>query len=88
MKIKDTYILRNVAGQNIIIPIGGDNVNFNRAITINETGAFIWNLLSVDTTAEKITEELTREFSVDYETAFCDVKSFLDLLSQNNMLEI
>ena len=41
MKIKDGFLLRQVAGQNVVMPMGSD-LDLNMMITLNETGAFLW----------------------------------------------
>ena len=43
MKIKDGFLLREVAGNYVVIAVGEDAVNFNSIITVNEIGAYIWN---------------------------------------------
>ena len=40
-KLKDGFILRKIAGENIVIP-SGDELNLNMMITLNDTGAFLW----------------------------------------------
>ena len=42
MKIKDGFILRNVAGNNVVVPIGQATIDFNGMIILNDTGAFIF----------------------------------------------
>jgi len=43
LKIKDTFMLREVDGNSVVVSI--DN-SFNGLITLNETGTFLWNLLA------------------------------------------
>ena len=52
MKIKDTFQLVTVAGEHMVIPIGEQSVDFQAMITLNETGAFLW---------EKLQEEMSEE---------------------------
>ena len=40
MKIKEGYLLREVAGSNIVVPIGEGELNFSGVITLNDVGAF------------------------------------------------
>lgn len=86
MKIRNTYILRNVAGENLVVPIG-DSVNFNSVITLNATGKFLWELLKDDTTEEQLTDALCSEYSVEREIASRDVSSFIEKLKKNDMLD-
>lgn len=86
MKIKDSYILRNVAGQNLVVGLGND-VNFNAAITLNETAAFIWNCMLSDTTVDAVAECLVKEYDVDKNTALKDVEAFADKLRKNGIID-
>ncbi len=36
MKIKDGFLLRNVAGKNIVVPVGAE-LNFSGMISLNDT---------------------------------------------------
>ena len=45
MKLKANYVLREVAGENIVIPVDSEAINFNGIMTLNETGKFLWNQL-------------------------------------------
>ena len=86
MKIKDGFLLRKVAGQTIVIPYGG-NVNFTRIITLNETGEYLWNLLSEHMTKQKLVEALLSEYEVEEAKASESVDNFLKKLKENNLLE-
>ncbi|MBQ7106550.1 MAG: PqqD family protein [Clostridia bacterium] len=87
MKIKDTYVLRSVAGENLVVPVGGNNINFNSAMTLNETGAFLWNLLANGTTREELISAMTKEYSVDVDTASKDIDTFISVLKEHSILE-
>ena len=41
MKIKDGFILRVVAKQNVVLPATGD-LDLDRMLTLNATGKFLW----------------------------------------------
>ncbi len=87
MKIKNGFILRTVAGQNLIVPVGENTMNFNAAITLNESAAFLWNKLTDEQTEEQLLNALTEEYAIDEETAKADIKVFLDVLKEHNILE-
>ncbi len=86
MKIRDTYILRNVAGENLVVTVGA-NVNFNSVMTLNETGKFLWEKLSDETTEDALVAALLSEYAVDKTTAERDVAAFIEKLKENNILE-
>lgn len=86
MKIRDNYILRSVAGENLVVPIGA-SVNFNSVITLNDTGKFLWENLTAEKEEAELVEALLGEYDVDRETAERDVAAFIEKLKENNILE-
>lgn len=87
MKIRDTFILKTVAGENLVVPIGSKNISFNAVITLNESGKFLWNVLEKDTTTQNLVEALIGEYDVSREIAERDVEVFIRSLKENDILE-
>ncbi len=83
MKIKEGFILREVAGDIVALPIDGD---FNAMITLNGTGAFLWKKLESETTKEALVEALLAEYDVDADTAKSAVEHFLSELNKNEFI--
>lgn len=86
MKIKDGFILKSIAGTNIVVPTGSNTVSFGSVITLNESGVFLWERLSNDITEEDLVTALLSEYSVDKTTAKRDVKEFIEKLSKAELL--
>lgn len=86
MKIKDGYLLREVAGTHIVVPIGAGAMDFSGVISLNEVGAFIWNQLESETTKDKVLEALLSEYNVDRETALADIDEFIEKLKGAELL--
>lgn len=86
MKIKEGFVLRQVAGNYIIIGIGDDAVDFNGMITINETGAFLWNLLTIGASYNELLDKMLSEYDVDRDTAENDIRNFIDKLNEGKLL--
>ena len=87
MKIKDGYILREVAGNNIIVAVGGESVTFDGIKTLNETGVFLWRNIEKGMDEDALVKALLEEYEVDEETAKKDVKEFVFLLINNGLVE-
>ena len=87
MKIKDGYILREVAGSNIIVAVGDEAVNFDGIKTLNETGAFLWKQIEEGKDEAEVVDALVLEYDVDEETAKADVAEFVNLLINNGLIE-
>lgn len=80
MKIDDTFVLRQIAGDYVILPTGKTTLNFNGMITVNEQGAFLWKLLQQETTTDALVVAILEEYETDEATARADVEDFLEVL--------
>ena len=87
MKIKSNFVLRNIAGTQVALPLGDSNVNFTGMLTLNETGVLLWHKLESDCTIEKLADAITDEYEVAYDEALADVKAFLKRLDDAGCLE-
>ena len=86
MKIEKDFILREIAGDYVIVPTGKMALEFNGLITVNELGAFIWEKLQQETTEEELIASILEEYEVPEETARKDTEEFLDKLRENRIL--
>ena len=88
MKLKDGYILRNVADTYMIVPTGDGFTDFSYVITTNEVGAYILKLLALPKTAEDLVAGVLEEFEgASVEEVSSDVTEFLKALEDNDILE-
>lgn len=87
MKIKDGFILREVAGNFIVVAVGDAVKNFNGVINLNETGALLWKELAKGATEEDLKQALLNEYEVTEEIAENDVKAFVENLKQANLIK-
>ena len=88
MKIKEGFILREIAGSFVVVPVGQNLVDFSSMITLNETGAFLWNALAEDVSEDELCKKLLSEYDgVSEEDALCDIKDFVKILEEKDILE-
>ena len=87
MKIKEGFMLREVAGNYVVIAAGGDGLDFNSIITVNEIGALIWKKIDEGKSEEEIIEDILKEYSVDKETAAKDFSEFIGQLRELNIVD-
>lgn len=85
MKLKDGFILRRVAGKTVVLPCD-EALDLNMMITLNGTGAFLWEKLQEQTTQEALVAALLGEYDVDEETAKASVAAFVEKLNVNGFL--
>jgi hypothetical protein len=87
MKIKSGYLLREVAGQFIVVPVGNQAISFNGIITLNKSGKVIWEVMQKETSVEEIAQALKEVFEVSDEVANKDVTTFLETLKKHSLVE-
>jgi hypothetical protein len=86
VRISDQFILRQIAGEYIIIPTGQTTLKFNGMITVNEQGAFLWEALKEEITEDALVDAVLAEYDTDRQTAQADVAEFLEVLRQKRIL--
>lgn len=74
------YLLRQVADTWVIVPVGQAAVEFAGMVTLNATGAYIWELLEKEQTLESLAEALQAYYEVDYDRAYQDARTFVEKL--------
>lgn len=88
MKIKDSFVLQELVDEYMVVPVGDEADRMQGIIRLNETGAFLWKLLSEkDQTEDDLVKAITDEYDTDNETAKKDVTAFIDTIKQFGCLE-
>ena len=86
MKVDKEFVLREIAGDYIIIPTGKTVLEFNGLITVNEVGVSLWNMLQNEVTLEELVQGILDEYDVEEEVAREDIQEFLDTLVAGGIL--
>ena len=86
MKFKKEFMLREIVGETILIPMGDSNNHFNGIITINELGKFIWENLESSKNEEDLLHQILEEYEVEEKEAKEDLDEFLDKLRQVDII--
>lgn len=86
MKFKKEFMLREIVGETILIPMGDSNNHFNGIITINELGKFIWENLESSKDEEDLLHKILEEYEVEEKEAKVDLDEFLDKLRQVDII--
>ena len=87
MKIKDGFILREVADSYIVVAVGEAVKSFNGVINLNETGALLWKTLQNGAEEKDLVEALLNEYEVEKELAETDVKLFITKLTEAGLIK-
>lgn len=87
MKVKDGFVLRDICGENIVIPTGEATMQFNGLMTINEVGVSLWKLLNSNVSFDDLVKGILDEYDIDEDTARNDIQEFIDYLDQYHILD-
>lgn len=87
MKIKDGYILKDVAGEKIVIATGEQKLNFNGVMTFNSVGAEVFNMLDGTNSVQDIVNKIAEDYGVSVERVATDVENLIKKMKEHNLLD-
>lgn len=87
MRLKESFVLRQVADLWVVLPLGEETLKFNGMIKLNESSVLLWRALEAGSSREELIHALTSQYDVDHERALKDVDTFLQKLSEIGCLE-
>ncbi|MGD0341187.1 MAG: PqqD family protein [Bacteroidales bacterium] len=70
-------VTRKTGNEYILVPVANNIADMNSVFTLNETGAFIWELIDGKRCVKELIDALVEEYETDEKTASEDVFSFL-----------
>ena len=80
MKRNPNFLLRDVAGKQVLVPVGKAAAAFPGMITVNGSGKFIWELLEQEHSFDQVVAAMTDRYEVSAETAQKDAALFIERL--------
>ena len=80
MKQNPDFLLRQVAGKMVLVPVGGAARMFPGMVDLNAAGKFIWEQLSKEQTLQSLVQAITDRYEVAPEQAEADARAFLERL--------
>lgn len=87
MRIKEGYLLREIADCAIVVPVGERVIEFKGIMTLNDTGNFIWRCLTEDISYNQLLASILEEYEIDEATAQADLNDFLQSARESGALE-
>ena len=87
MKIKNGFISRTVAGNNVVVATGEQSRNFNGIIKLNESGLILWNKLVAGADKSELVSALLDEYDITGDVAEKDVDKFIGELRDAGAIE-
>ena len=86
MKIRKELIRREIAGDVILVPVGGTVLENNGRFALNELGAFLWDRIPAAADEDALVAAVLAEYEVDEATARADTAEFLQKLREMEIL--
>jgi len=73
-----SVVTRKTGNEYVLIPVTNNIADMNSVYTLNETGAFIWELIDGKNTIEELINAVVSKYDADYNIATKDVFSFIE----------
>lgn len=86
MDIKKEFIVREIAGEYILVPYGQTTLGFNGIITMNELGRFIWENYENAKDEDELLQKILDEYEVEKDIAKADLDEFLQTLKEAEII--
>ncbi len=87
MKRNANFLLREVAGSVVVVPVGQAARSFPGMMRLNESGRFLWDLLDQWQTEESLVSAMVDRYQVSWAQAAEDVAAFLTRIRSVGALE-
>lgn len=87
MRVNQSFILRQIADEYLLVPVGEAAQRVKGLISLSESGYLLYQRLQKGCTRDELIGELLAEYDVSPETAGEDVDAFLAKMRQIGMLE-
>jgi hypothetical protein len=73
---KSEFVLRNIGGEYLLVPIGARVPGVDVLIVLNDTARYVWDLLEQGHSLDEMATAVTERFDVSYEQARADILAF------------
>lgn len=88
MRIKDSYRVREIAGENLIVKQGESQADMTKVISLNSSALLLWTELQGDDfSLEDAAHVLMEHYNIPKEQALIDVQKWIDALEDCKIIE-
>ena len=90
MKVKDQLVLREIAGQYVIVPVMERVKDVQSMVYITSSAAYLWQYMEgKEFTLDELVELILAKYkNVTKEKAQEDIIAFLQILARNNIMDM
>jgi len=87
MKIKEGFLLREIANTHVVVPVAERVIDFKGMMILNGVSPAIVEYMREHRTQEEILAYILDEFDIDKETAENDLNKLIDQMEANGVLD-
>lgn len=88
MKINENFVLKSIAGEAVVMPVGDAVNKINGMIKLNPTAEIMWKALETEATIEDVISAIRANCqNIDENTIIEDVVAFTEKLRKLGILE-
>ena len=87
MQVKEGFMLREIVGEWVVVPIGNRLVEFNGIMSLNDSGRFLWELLQTEKSIDELVDAMLKEYAIDRVTAKADIEEFISVAGERGVFE-
>ena len=88
MKIKEGFLLREIAETHIVVPIGERVIDFKGMMVLNSVSADVCFFISEHRSYEEVVEYILETYDVDRQTAESDLNDLIERMEASGVIEI
>ncbi len=85
-KLKSGFIIREIGGNTMAVPVGTQTSEIHGMIALSESGALLWKELEKGADITALANVLTDNYEIDSATALADAEKFVDGLKEQGAL--
>jgi len=88
MKINGEFLLKEISGQWILMPINTEDQSTVKIMTLTASAALLWTELEKGTdNIEDLAKALLKEYDIEYRMAVKDSSEFIIQLKEHDIIE-
>ncbi len=87
MKVNDNFVMREIAGESILVPVGDQTKITDGMIILNPVATVIWRALREKPEYEAVLKAVIDEFEIEETQARKDLDEFLNQMQEAGLLK-
>lgn len=86
-KVKNYFMMKEIAGDYVVLARGHSAIEFNGVLVLNESCALLWKHLQEYITVEELADIIRSEYSIGIEMALTDVKRCISKMIEYELVD-